>query len=132
MNAKKLPNLPPKKTSAFSLDKVCEALTAARGNVTVAARSLGYTRAWMHMLIAKHPELKAAKANLVGGFPLRIDNNRKILDNMAVIGFHQLPLDYLDTWTARVEKVTVADIRAAFARKLSMDSLVTVVVGGEK
>jgi zinc protease len=77
-------------------------------------------------------ELKAAKANLVGGFPLRIDNNRKILDNMAVIGFHQLPLDYLDTWTARVEKVTVADIRAAFARKLSMDSLVTVVVGGEK
>ena len=77
-------------------------------------------------------ELKAAKANLVGGFPLRIDNNGKILDNMAAIGFHQLPLDYLDTWTARVEKVTVADIRAAFARKLSMDSLVTVVVGAEK
>lgn len=77
-------------------------------------------------------ELKAAKSNLVGGFPLRIDNNRKILDNMAAIGFHQLPLDYLDTWTARVEKVSIADIRAAFARKLAMNDLVTVVVGGEK
>jgi zinc protease len=77
-------------------------------------------------------ELKAAKDNLIGGFPLRIDNNRKILDNMAAIGFHQMPLDYLDTWTARVEKVTIADIRAAFARKLLMENLVTVVVGGEK
>ncbi len=77
-------------------------------------------------------ELKAAKDNLIGGFPLRIDNNRKILDNIAAIGFHQLPLDYLDTWTARVGKVTVADIRAAFARKLSMEHMVTVVVGGDK
>ncbi len=77
-------------------------------------------------------ELKAAKDNLIGGFPLRIDNNRKILDNIAAIGFHQMPLDYLDTWTARVEKVTIADIRAAFARKLVMENLVTVVVGGDK
>lgn len=77
-------------------------------------------------------ELKAAKDNLIGGFPLRIDNNRKILDNIAAIGFHQMPLDYLDTWTARVGKVTIADIRAAFARKLSMEHMVTVVVGGDK
>ena len=77
-------------------------------------------------------ELKAAKDNLIGGFPLRIDNNRKILDNLAMIGYHQLPLDYLETWTAQVNKVTIADIRAAFARKLSMDRLVTVVVGPDK
>jgi len=77
-------------------------------------------------------ELKAAKDNLIGGFPLRIDNNRKILDNLAMIAYHQLPLDYLDTWTAQVSKLTVADIRAAFARKLSMNSMVTVVVGPEK
>ena len=77
-------------------------------------------------------ELKAAKDNLIGGFPLRIDNNRKILDNLAMIGYHQLPLDYLDIWTAQVSKVTIADIRAAFARKLSMDRMVTVVVGPDK
>ncbi len=77
-------------------------------------------------------ELKAAKDNLIGGFPLRIDNNRKILDNLAMIGYHQLPLDYLDTWTAQVSKVTIADIRAAFARKLAMDRMVTVIVGPDK
>lgn len=74
-------------------------------------------------------ELKAAKDNLIGGFALRIDNNRKILDNIATIGFYRLPLDYLDTWTAKVARVTTADIRAAFARKVALDKLVTVVVG---
>ncbi len=76
-------------------------------------------------------ELKAAKDNLIGGFALRIDNNRKILDNIATIGFYRMPLDYLDTWTANVEKVGLADVRAAFARKLALDKMVTVVVGSE-
>lgn len=74
-------------------------------------------------------ELQAAKDNLIGGFALRIDNNRKILDNIAVIGFYNLPLDYLDTWTTQVAKVTAADIKAAFNRKLAADKLSTVVVG---
>ncbi len=76
-------------------------------------------------------ELQAAKDNLIGGFALRIDNNRKILENMAAIGFYQMPLDYLDTWTEKVARVSVADVRAAFARKLAMDKMVTVVVGSE-
>lgn len=76
-------------------------------------------------------ELKAAKDNLIGGFALRIDNNRKILENIAVIGFYGLPLDYLDTWTDQVAKVSVADIRAAFRRKLDMERMVTVIVGAE-
>jgi len=74
-------------------------------------------------------EVKAAKDNLIGGFALRIDNNRKILDNIAVIGFYRLPLDYLDTWTANVAKVSIADIRAAFNRKIAADRLTTIVVG---
>ena len=77
-------------------------------------------------------ELKAAKDNLIGGFALRIDNNRKILDNLAVIGYYGLPLDYLDSWTANIGKVTVAQIRAAFKRKITLDQLSTVVVGEAK
>jgi zinc protease len=74
-------------------------------------------------------ELKAAKANLVGGFALRIDSNRKILDNLAAIGFYNLPLDWLDKWTERVERVTLEQVRAAFARHVRLDQLQTVVVG---
>jgi zinc protease len=76
-------------------------------------------------------EVKAAKDNLVGGFPLLIDNNRKILDNVAMIGFYNLPLDYLDNWQARVAKVSAADIKAAFNRKVAAAALTTVIVGPE-
>jgi zinc protease len=77
-------------------------------------------------------ELKAAKDNLIGGFALRIDNNQKILDNIAAIGFYKLPLNYLDTWTERVARVSAADVAASFNRKIRPDRLATVVVGAEK
>ena len=82
--------------------------------------------------VAKGPteaELQAAKDNLVGGFALRIDSNRKLLDNVAFIAWSDLPLNYLDTWTQVIAKITVADIRAAFARKLQPEKMVTVVLG---
>jgi len=74
-------------------------------------------------------ELKAAKDYLIGGFPLLIDSNRKLLDNVANIAWHNLPLDYLDTWTRQVERITAADIKAAFARKLQPQRMVTITVG---
>ena len=77
-------------------------------------------------------EMKAAKQNLVGGFALRIDSNRKLLDQVASIGFYQLPLTWLDDFAARVEKVSVTDVRAVFARRVRPEHLVTVVVGSGK
>jgi zinc protease len=76
-------------------------------------------------------ELKAAKDNLIGGFPLLLDSNRKLLGNVSNIAWNDLPLDYLDTWTTRMNAVTAADIKAAYARKLQPDRMVTVVVGGK-
>ncbi len=75
-------------------------------------------------------ELQAAKDNLIGGFALRVDSNRKLLDNVANIAWNGLPLDYLDRWTDRVGALTTADIRTAFARIIQPERLVTVVVGG--
>jgi zinc protease len=75
-------------------------------------------------------ELQAAKDNLIGGFALRIDTNRKLMDNVSNIAWNHLPLSYLDTWTQEVARLTVADIRAAMQRKLDPDRMVTVVVGG--
>ncbi len=74
-------------------------------------------------------ELKAAKANIIGGFPMRIDSNNKILDYLAVIGFYKLPLNYLDEYNQNVEKVTVAQIKEAFKRRLKPENFVTVIVG---
>ena len=75
-------------------------------------------------------ELSAAKQNLTGGFPLRIDSSRKIAEYMTVIGFYQLPLTYLDEFIGRVEAVTVEQVRDAFRRRIHPEHMVTVIVGG--
>jgi zinc protease len=77
----------------------------------------------------REAELKAAKKSLVGGFPLRIDTNRKLLEQLAVIGFYRLPLDWLEAYPARLEAVTLDQIRGAFARRIDPKKLAIVVVG---
>lgn len=97
-----------------------------------AAQAVAVARQVLATFVAEGPtaaELKAAKDNLIGGFPLLIDSNAKLLGNLSNIAWNDLPLDYLDQWTDRIAKVTAADIQAAFARKLQPEKMVTVTVG---
>ncbi len=77
-------------------------------------------------------ELRAAKQNIIGGFPLRIDSNRKILEYLSVIGFYDLPLTYLDDFQARVEQVSTRAIHEAFLRRIKPGAMATVIVGAQK
>ena len=95
-------------------------------------QALRVMRETIEAFIATGPtaeELRAAKKNLSGGFPLRLDSNRKILEYVAMIGFYGLPLDYLDTFVAKIDAVSLAQIKDAFARRLRPDRFVTVTVG---
>lgn len=74
-------------------------------------------------------ELQAAKNNIVGGFPLRIDSNEKIADHLLNMAFYDLPLDYLDTFPDRVAAVTTGQIRDAFRRRIDPGRWVQVMVG---
>ncbi|MGH8744410.1 MAG: M16 family metallopeptidase [Burkholderiales bacterium] len=97
-----------------------------------AGEALEVVRETLRDFIARGPteqELRAAQQNLAGGFPLRIDSNKKILEYLAVIGFYRLPLTYLDDFVPRVERVTVAQIKSAFQRRIDPGHMVTVVVG---
>ena len=75
-------------------------------------------------------ELAAAKKNVTGGFPLRIDSNRKIAEYLTVIGFYNLPLTYLDDFIPKIEAVSAEQIRDAFRRRVHPEHMLTVVVGG--
>lgn len=75
--------------------------------------------------------LDAAKKNLVGGFPLQIANNGKIVQYIAMIGFYGLPLDWLEQVPRQIQEVTLADVRDAFLRRINPDRNITVVVGGK-
>ena len=98
------------------------------------AQALDVARTVVKDFVASGPtddELKAAKDNLIGGFALLIDSNRKLLGNISGIAWNNLPLNYLDTWTEQVAKVSTQDIKAAFAAKLQPDKMVTVVLGAK-
>ena len=75
-------------------------------------------------------ELDAAKQNIIGGFPLRIDSNKKILDYLSIIGFYRLPLTYLDDFPAQIERLTLDQIKDAWRRRIHPERMVTVVVAG--
>ncbi|VAX14289.1 FIG015287: Zinc protease [hydrothermal vent metagenome] len=77
-----------------------------------------------------HEEMQQAIKNITGGFPLRIDSNKDIIGYIAMIGFYDLPLNYLETFNTHVEAVTVAKVQDAFRRRIHPDKLVTVMVGG--
>lgn len=97
-----------------------------------ASEALGLLMKTVKDFIAHGPtpeELADAKKNITGGFPLRLDSNRKITEYVAMIGFYHLPLDYLQTFNKKVEKVTRAQIVDAFRRRIEPDRMVTVMVG---
>jgi len=75
-------------------------------------------------------ELVDSRKNITGGFPLRIDSNSKILEYIAMIGFYNLPLTYLDDFNKNVETPTLERIRQAMRTRLHPDKMVTVIVGG--
>jgi zinc protease len=88
----------------------------------------------LNKFIAEGPteeELVSAKNNITGGFALRLDSNKDITEYVAMIGFYDLPLDYLTAFNSRVEAVTVAQIRDAFKRRVQPDKMVTVMVGDQ-
>lgn len=77
-------------------------------------------------------ELTAAKQNITGGFAMRFDTNSKLTDYVAMIGFYQQPLDYLETFQSNVEAVSIEQIKDAFKRRVKPELLQTVTVGAGK
>ena len=99
-----------------------------------AALALEVMNSTIGKFIAEGPtntELLAAKSNLVNGYPLRIDNNRKLLDNVSSIAWNELPLDTMETWTKQVEAVSLEQVTAAFQKYLAMDRMKIVVLGAQ-
>lgn len=74
-------------------------------------------------------ELMAAKKNITGGFAMRFDTNKELASYVSMIGFYDMPLDYLDTFRQNVEQVTVASIKDAFKRRVNPQLMQTITVG---
>ena len=76
-------------------------------------------------------ELAQAKANIIGSFPLRFDSNAKLVKYLSIIGYHNLPNDYLEAYPKAIGKLTVAQVKDAWKRRVKPEDLHIVIVGAE-
>jgi Predicted Zn-dependent peptidases len=74
-------------------------------------------------------ELVAAKKNLIGGFALKLDSNKKLLNNIVDIVVGGVSLDYLNHYMSNIEAVTRQQIVDAFQRRVLVNKMVMVTVG---
>ena len=74
-------------------------------------------------------ELTRAKDDLLNSFLFRYDTREKILDERERLEFYSYPADYLETYRAAIEKVTLADVTAAAKKYIHPDKLAILVVG---
>ncbi|WP_126979065.1 M16 family metallopeptidase [Frigidibacter oleivorans] len=74
-------------------------------------------------------ELEAAKTYLTGSYPLRFDGNSRIADILVGMQLDDLPPDYVETRNAKIEAVTLDDIRRVAGEWLMPGRLRFVVVG---
>ena len=74
-------------------------------------------------------ELQRAKDNILNSFLFRYDTRDKILAEREKLEFYGFPADYLETYRAALEKVTLDDVTAAAKKYIHPEKLAVLVVG---
>jgi zinc protease len=103
----------------------------ATANATVAESITLIRQEWQRLvtegITAK--ELAATKTYMTGSYPLRFDGNAEIADILVGMQMDGFPIDYPATRNAKVEAVTLDDVKRVAARLLAPEKLHFVVVG---
>jgi zinc protease len=74
-------------------------------------------------------ELKRAKDNILNSFLFRYDTRDKVLAGRVKLEFYGYPADYLETYRAALEKVTLADVNQVARKYIQPTKLAILVVG---
>lgn len=74
-------------------------------------------------------ELESAKKNLTGSYALRFDGNAQIARILLSMQMDNFPTSYVNTRNARIEAITLEDVKRVAAKLLRPDDLRFVVVG---
>ena len=97
-----------------------------------AEQALALTRDLLARFVAQGPsveDVKRATDSLVQSFPRGLSGNGAMAGYLAMMGFYDLPANYLTTFTARLRAVTPDQVREALQRHLHPDRLLVVTVG---
>ena len=103
----------------------------ATANATVAESIALIRQEWQRLATEgiTAEELAATKTYMTGSYPLRFDGNDEIADILVGMQMDGFPIDYPATRNARVEAVTLDDVKRVAARLLVTEKLHFVVAG---
>src|SRR5215813_3225647 len=74
-------------------------------------------------------EIKDAKSYLTGVFPIRLETQEGLIDQLVQIKMLGLPDDYLQSYRDRIQAVTIADIQRVAEKYVRPDEAAVIVVG---
>ncbi|MCU1741358.1 MULTISPECIES: M16 family metallopeptidase [Pseudomonas] len=74
-------------------------------------------------------EVDDAKREMAGSFPLSNASNSSIVGQLGLMGFYDLPLDYLENFVQQTQALTVEQIKSAMNKHLSVDKMIVVTAG---
>jgi zinc protease len=77
-------------------------------------------------------ELNDAKEYLAGSFALRFDTNRKVAGFLTQVEYFGLGLDFADSYTDLIRKVSREDVQRVAKQFLQPEKIISVIVGNQK
>lgn len=76
--------------------------------------------------------LQDGKDNITGGFSLETSSNANILTYLSIIGFYELPGDFLSSFTKKIDAISDKEVQSAFRRLIDFNKLIILSVGDSK
>ena len=83
----------------------------------------------IRMEAVSEKEITDAKSYLTGVFPIRLETQEGLIDQLVQIKMFDLPQDYLQTYSNEVKAVTIADIQRVAQQNITPDKAAIVIVG---
>lgn len=77
-------------------------------------------------------ELRVAKESLINSFVFSFTDPHAVVSQALRLDFYDYPDDYLESYRARIEALTIADIQKAARDRLHPERMTIVVVGDEQ
>lgn len=74
--------------------------------------------------------VQEAKDYIIGSFALRTASNEQILSHLSLIGFYELPLDYLTQFPPKIAQLSVKEVQNSVAEFFKDSRWVIVSLGG--
>ena len=106
------------------------ATTEVRSEVTgVSLKEIFYELERVRDEDVSDKELSDAKTYLTGIFPIRLETQEGLVDQLVQMRVHDLAPDYLQTYRDNIQRVTKEDVRRAARRNVTPDRAAVVVVG---